>query len=254
MPDVGCTSPRRARRIEADTERVGSRLSAENTRLRSTVTRLGITVTRLEAEQEQDAQWVAYELHDRLAQSVVSALQQVRILQGLTEPASPAQTVVDGCSLTLRKVLDELRSMMHSLQPPMLERTGLSRLIGATMREAARDSGWQVETDLDVAARLAHHLEVAIYRIISEALLNARWHANATKVSVSLTCDATAARGSVIDDGIGFDVAAVQASGATYGLSSMRRRAEILGGHCHIESEPGKGTGVHLWIPLQATA
>lgn len=242
----------RARYVRANTERPGPRLYAENRQLRSTVGRLSDMVRRLEAEREVDHEWFGYEIHDRLAQTVVSALQQTRILQRLTEPASDARTAAARCTLAIEKALAEMRAMMRGLQPPMLDEVGLIRLVDVTLHEAARESGWQVETNLEGRSPLPRQLEVAAYRIISEAISNAQRHANATRLSVRLAYDAAAVEGSVVDDGIGFDVAAIPMSRSATGLASMRRRAEALDGHCRIKSRPGNGTTVDLWIPVRA--
>jgi len=107
-------------------------------------------------------------------------------------------------------------------------------------------------TGLD-GQRLSGPVEVAVYRIVQEALTNSARHADARTVSVLLERRDNALHLIVEDDGRGFDAEKTLSDGDVerrLGLLGMRERAELLGGNLTIESAPGRGTSVFVQIPL----
>lgn len=100
--------------------------------------------------------------------------------------------------------------------------------------------------------RLPPHLELAIFRVLQEAINNCARHAHAKGVRISLQSDSDTFEATVQDDGIGFDLSSIAqpASDSTpLGLLGMRERASLLGGNLEILSNPGTGTRVKLTIP-----
>jgi signal transduction histidine kinase len=103
-----------------------------------------------------------------------------------------------------------------------------------------------VELDADLRALL--------YRIVQEAVVNARKHADATHVEVDVTSASEGVSVRVRDDGIGFtpDLGAIPEPGHL-GLTTMVERAELAGGWARVDSSPGGGTVVECWLPLDVT-
>jgi signal transduction histidine kinase len=102
---------------------------------------------------------------------------------------------------------------------------------------------------------LPQDAELALYRVAQEALTNVAKHAGATKVRVTLTYLDDALLLDVADNGVGFSAESRTTPDSPadgYGLIGMRRRAERVGGRLTIESVPGSGTTVNLWVPLRA--
>ncbi|TLN00094.1 histidine kinase, partial [bacterium] len=100
--------------------------------------------------------------------------------------------------------------------------------------------------------RLAPALEIALFRLVQEALNNVRKHARAHKVKVSLDVEPKVITAVVKDDGHGFDLKQALAanSGDSFGLISMKERVELLGGRMEIKTAPAKGTEVLFRIPV----
>jgi signal transduction histidine kinase len=98
--------------------------------------------------------------------------------------------------------------------------------------------------------RFAPEVETAVYRIVEEALKNVARHAGAGDVAVRLWAEPPTVIVEIEDRGDGFDVDAVLATGATYGLASMRARALSLGGQLSVQSKAGSGTRVIVSLPL----
>lgn len=147
--------------------------------------------------------------------------------------------------------VDDVRRIVADLRPPVLEDAGL---VVALERQAALLTGYssgRLEVSIEAdgcAADLPLAVEVAAFRIASEAMTNAARHAGATRCRVTLAAgDDLMLR--VEDDGTG---EAPRRNGA--GLATMRTRAEELGGHCRVSFTPGAGTTVSAVLPLQREA
>ena len=142
-----------------------------------------------------------------------------------------------------------LRALITELRPAALDELGLPAAITAL---ADRSGEMGLEVDVDVAAILAEDVvidpefQIAIYRIVQEALSNARKDGQATRAVVSVEVDESAVTVTVRDDGAGFDVSA-PAGG--FGLVGMRERAELLGGTVALVS--GNGAGTTVTVPRE---
>ena len=111
----------------------------------------------------------------------------------------------------------------------------------------------RVETSLriDPAVQLRPSHELQVVRIIQESLTNVRKHAKATHASVDITRDGDTLVAVIADDGLGFNAAArARGEFPQFGLSTMRERAESIGGTLTIESSPGGGTRVRFALPV----
>ncbi len=98
--------------------------------------------------------------------------------------------------------------------------------------------------------RLLPVVEMALFRIAQETLTNVARHARATEVVVTLEAIDGGARLTISDDGIGFDLDALQRQGKRvgWGLITIRERAEAVGGRLELQSAPGKGTRVMIEV------
>ena len=142
--------------------------------------------------------------------------------------------------------------MTNSLHPATLSKLGLVSTLHQEVHDLSRETGWQLDFATD-SFRLAKDVELALYRIIHEALTNVRKHANTDRVSVELRQYGAEVVVQVRDWGRGFAIEPSQSRGGqqSIGLFSMHRRAELLGGTCHIESSPGQGTTVTVKVPMK---
>jgi signal transduction histidine kinase len=197
---------------------------------------------------------LARELHDTLLSDVAGVAMQLDAVT--TTPArgdvEAIVAVVAGVRDQARRALDDARRAVVGLRtepdaPAPLE----ARLADAAQRIFARTD---VAARVDVTSALpplAPAVDEAVYRIVTEAMVNARTHAGCTTVVV--TCGAAGhdlALG-VRDDGRGFDPTAAAADGH-YGLVGMRERAATIGARLTIESAAGRGSEVRLVVPARA--
>jgi len=156
----------------------------------------------------------------------------------LPETAAGLDEVARG----LEDVLEEVRVFSQGLHPALLSRAGL----GPSLREVARRS--PVPVSLRIApglGRFAEPIETGVYYVISEALANAAKHAGANEVSIAVAADADAVWATIADDGVG---GATLADGS--GLIGLVDRVEALGGRLTLDSPRGRGTTIHIELPL----
>ena len=200
--------------------------------------------------QEDEREWLALEVHDRIAQTLAAVFQQLQTVESLARFSPEVRSVAVRASVLCREVIRETRNIMNDLRPPVLDELGLVPLMEEELRHLEMEAGTHVQGKLTYRARPPRDIEVVLYRIFHEALINIRRHANATRLSVSLDGDDDAVRLEVEDNGVGFHVAESLAQKRVGGLMSMQRRAELSGGLCSVESKPGVGTKVTVQIPI----
>ena len=203
---------------------------------------------------EEERYRLARSLQGGTAHLLANAALEIENCLGLldTRPESARQ----GLGLLareLRQGLGDLRELIAELQPPLLDELGLSPSIKKYTDEFARRTrikvhlrGWRALT-----VRLPSTVEIALFRIIQEALENVRQHSQATRVELVLVLARDHFQITINDNGTGFDSARGVQPRRRLGLAAMRDRAESIGGTIHVYSKPGHGVRVMLLAPLR---
>jgi signal transduction histidine kinase len=212
-------------------------------------------VAQVTAAQEEERQRIARELHDGVGPALASLNIRLRtVCKVMEHDQHPAcEEIQELAELTQTNIRD-IRRLIHDLRPVALDELGL---MPALREYVAR---YQEEHGLDVALalpesgeRLPATLEMALFRIIQEALANVAKHAQARRVDLAMTRDRGVVTLRVADDGQGFDPQA-PLPGTHLGLWSMRERIEGFGGRFVVDGVPGEGTTVSATIPLPKQA
>jgi signal transduction histidine kinase len=133
-----------------------------------------------------------------------------------------------------------------------------SLMLPHNMREAISErlesmrlrAGIETHLDCNLPIEVPEEVQSLVLKNVSEALTNVEKHAHATRVAVTVQVVNKGVRVEVTDDGAGFVVAESLHLPGHLGLLAMRERAQLAGGWCQIESEPGAGAKVEFWIPL----
>jgi signal transduction histidine kinase len=215
-------------------------------RVRDTMTRLG------EAE-EAERRRVVQVLHDRVGQnltaldlnlSLVRAQLDARGLRDLCSRLDRALSLVEQTNARIRQVMADLR-------PPVLDDYGLLATLRWYAEQFSSRMGIEVTVrgDQEAACGLLPHVENALFRIAQEALHNTAKHAQATEVVVDFSAREAAVQLTISDNGTGFAPAEVRNGRISWGLLTMRERAESVGARCLIQSDPGQGTHVVVEVP-----
>jgi len=190
------------------------------------------------------------DLHDELGPLLAGVKLRLETARNLlARSPERAGDVLDAAIEEQSEVIVAIRRIVHELRPPALDDLGLTRAI-EQLAERIDGGGCTVRVDADVAHALPAAVEVAAFRIASEGLANARRHADARRIDVTLRSSETSLLVEISDDGRGIDPHAP----AGLGLRSMRERAEELGGSFAVESASGQGTVVRASLPVAAAA
>ncbi|TMC75217.1 MAG: sensor histidine kinase [Chloroflexi bacterium] len=207
----------------------------------------------LEAERER----LYRDVHDGPAQVLANAIFEVEYLERIAEraPAEVRQTLkteLANLKGQFRGSLDSVRAMIYDLRPPELTELGLAEAIRNYASEWEARCGIKVSSQLDLKETgMTAMEELAVYRVMQEALQNVHKHAHASAVGMAWSRANDSWVLHVTDDGMGFDLVKAARHKKSVGLLSMRERAELIGGSLQIQSTPGKGTAVTLLLPTE---
>jgi signal transduction histidine kinase len=182
------------------------------------------------------------ELHDGVAQEVAYVASQAK---HLAEQSTDVR--LELIAAAAQRALDDSRFVVGALRRSSGQ--PLSASIALQAQEFARRWGLAVELSLQPEVDVTPDKEEAILRIVGEALSNAARHANARTVNIRLGNVDGSLRVAVSDDGHGFDSDDEELTERGFGLRSMRERAQLVGGHVNLNSQPGAGTRVEIGIP-----
>jgi signal transduction histidine kinase len=193
---------------------------------------------------------LARELHDAMTQNLFSLSLTAEAASGLvrTDPGR-AEAEIDRVRELARETQAELRSLVFELRPPRLETDGLVATIRKDLEVLGRAHGLKADVRVHRKPELDSAVEIELYRIVQEALNNAVRHARAESVAVDVDAPDGMVTITVRDDGVGFDPAARAIRERRLGLTSMRERAEALGGTLTVETAPRSGTTVRVEVP-----
>jgi len=211
--------------------------------------------------QEETRKKLARDLHDGPTQSVAAMAMRINLIRRMiakgTGDANDELVKVEELALRTTK---EIRHMLFTLRPLILESQGLNAALQA-MAEKMHETFNQnvlVNVDESVLENMEMGKQGVIFYIIEEATNNARKHASAVHIWVRLrTFETNIALLEIEDDGLGFDVEAVNKNydkRGSLGMVNLRERTELVNGLLNIDSAPGKGTRIQVYIPLSEEA
>lgn len=199
------------------------------------------------AGEEAERRRCARELHDGVKQRLVAAKLLLQGVAGRLGPNDAARPPVSGACRLIAEAMGEVRQVSRALGPPVLYDLGLEAALRSLGAEFQRRTGIAVRVAIRRwPAALAADVELALFRIVQEALNNVARHSGARRAAVSLTRGAKALRIAVRDNGQGFSP---DAGGAR--LGTIRERARLLGGGCEARNaRGGGGARVVVSVPL----
>jgi PAS domain S-box-containing protein len=203
---------------------------------------------------EHDRTLAAHEIHDGFIQPLIAAKMRLEShLRSIEQLCCGADR--NECQLTLHLLDDSLRearNLMGRQRPAVLDEFGLVAAIDQLVLENRKHTEMDIHYLHDVQFdRLAPPLETAIFRIVQEALSNARRHSKSKTVSIKLTQEYGSVQVVVVDHGIGFDSENVGTD--HFGLAGLRERARLFGGKSTVDSSASEGTRITAVLPIAAS-
>jgi signal transduction histidine kinase len=202
---------------------------------------------------DEERRQLAAEIHDVIGQDLAAANAELALVSSQIPPAAPttlSERVADASALVKRSV-EALRSVMVQLNPPGLEELGLAAALRWHAAAFESRTGITMTVAVDASlSRPAQPIADALLRVYLEALSNVAKHAGAREVGVTLERRNDEIVMSIVDSGRGFDplrpVRRDETSG--WGLMIMRERARSMGAKLRVESAPGAGARVELFV------
>jgi signal transduction histidine kinase len=206
---------------------------------------------------EDERMRIARDMHDGPAQLLANLVLKAEIVERVFDlDRDTAMSELADFKATVRVALEETRKLIFDLRPMTLDDLGLVPTLRKFIGDFEHSSG--VRTRLNIVGaerRLPGDLEAALFRIVQEAMTNARKHSGCDTIDVTVMIGPQRVVASVRDNGRGFDVPAAQARAERtkhLGLVSMRERAGLENGVLDITSMPGHGTQVRVSIDYQS--
>lgn len=216
---------------------------AHNVRLTSELQRAR---EKLVTAREEERRRLRRDLHDGLGPKLAGQALILEAVRDSLVPESHNRALVDHLIDDSQTIVSEVRELVHGLRPPALDEHGLA---GALRLLAARCESNKLQISVstpDPVPSLPAAVEVAAYRIAQEALTNVVKHAQARSCQVNLIIN-QALELQITDDGVGFPEN--RATGV--GLTSMRERAEEIGGQCFVRADKNGGARVIAQLPIK---
>ena len=207
---------------------------------------------RMFAVQEEERHKIAGDIHDDSVQVMAAAALRLDMLR--TKVKDPEQlTMIDRLTTTVRTSIDRLRRLMFELRPPALDREGLAAAVQTYLGRVEEESELETELENLLTEEPPERVRLVLYRVVQEAMTNARKHSEAKLVSVRLEEKDDSVVATITDNGRGFEMGdSIESPPGHLGISSMRERTTQAGGRLSLRTAPGEGTTVEVRLPLHA--
>ncbi len=205
--------------------------------------------------QEAERARIARDMHDSVVQLITAARFELQAAKavGRGDVTAAAADKLNTAQQALDEMEKEIRRAIYDLHPPVLDAVGLAPALQRHMKNFQQLAGIACELRAKGAPyRLPSATEIAVFRMVEQALQNIAAHAQANSAMITMDYGVDTLCVSVEDNGQGFDYAGwVQGHGGTHlGLLGMRERIQTMGGRLQVWSEPGKGTRVTFQLPI----
>jgi signal transduction histidine kinase len=222
--------------------------SIDRKRLIDELTRSRADLMRVEREAGRlnERQRLARDIHDTLAQHFTSII--MHLAAAKHSNFETVQTQVQQAEESARDGLDEIRRIVWDMQPEQIEKASLIEAVEELAARWSAENSVQVKMNVTGTPRsLTSSVETALLRISQEAMHNINKHAQAKNVNITFSYMEDLFVMDIADDGQGFEPSRIKNG---FGMTTMRDRAEELGGTLTIESEQGLGTAIAVFIPI----
>lgn len=206
--------------------------------------------------QEDERQRIARELHDSTGQSLNALVLGLNTTSlALQAGSEDVGRMVDRLRSAASDTVHELQSIIYDLRPSLLDDLGLVPAVRWFVEDRLRPSGVTPVLVVDgTPMRLPTEVETALFRMTQEAVTNIARHAAAEHAEVRMVFDRRYAVLTITDDGVGFSAEPVgrgAGDGRHLGLLGMQERATLLGGEVIVNSSPGMGTRIVIYVPTE---
>ncbi len=205
--------------------------------------------------QEEERKRLSREIHDGLGQMLTGVKLGLGRLK-MPEMSDKFNQAYNDVNKLINDTIETSRAVSFNLMPTVLNDFGISSALKIFINQVASNSNISIDLDLkNEDLRYAQTVEIAIYRIVQEAINNILKHANATKAKVSLEKKMGMIELSITDNGTGFDQAKLEREKQSLihnGLENMKTRVELLNGTFKLTTILGEGTDIFIKLPIES--
>ncbi|HWL91292.1 MAG TPA: GAF domain-containing sensor histidine kinase [Actinomycetota bacterium] len=199
---------------------------------------------------EEERSRIAHDIHDDPVQKMVALKMRLELFRR----QHPGMPDIDDALEVMRVTIRSMRTLLFDLSPPTLEEEGLGSALTYLLENSNSSFDWTID-DAALDEEPPVQTSLILYRIAQEAFANARKHAKAANVRVTLQPLDGGTSMHIVDDGVGFlPQEALVAAPGHLGLAAIRERAEMAGGSSRLWSLPGQGTTLEVWLPSEEAA
>lgn len=201
--------------------------------------------------EERERRTLAENLHDTVAQTLAIGVSKLKTLN--QEKPSPEFKELMEIQKTFEHAIEEVRSLTFQISPPILYTTGIDAALEWLAHDFSEKHGFQVDftNDFSNIIGVGNINKTIIYRAVRELFINTVKHANAQKVTLSITRSNEFIVINYGDNGVGYDRSLIDSRKSHFGLSNIAERINALNGTVDIDSKSGKGTTVCIMVPLR---
>jgi signal transduction histidine kinase len=204
---------------------------------------------RLVLGREEERRRLRRDLHDGLGAALAGHILRLEAVSGRAARGQEVADDLETLSADMADTVAGVRRLVEGLRPPALDQLGLGGAVHQAVRRLTAETSLTQEVTIGELPALSAGLEVAAFRIVTEAVTNVVRHARASSVQVAVEMADRTLRVTVRDDGVGVDPGN---TGSGHGLDSMRERAEELNGS--LRWDTSAGTAVIADLPLAPAA
>jgi signal transduction histidine kinase len=211
---------------------------------------------KVQKQLELERQRLGRELHTGVGQMLSAMRLQIEVIaQQLPDPPEGVSRALDRLAILVRDAVDQVRAVSRRLHPPEWQRLSLEEAVRQLWDLSGIPEQYEATLRIDPLPRQPDlPVKILVYRAAQEALSNLVRHSKATRVEAVLESQNGRLRLNITDNGVGFDVAALEGTpadiGSGLGLRSLREQAASLGGEAKMESGP-QGTRLTVSAPLE---
>lgn len=213
--------------------------------LKSSQAKLAALTAELGLTEERERRRIALALHDKVVQDL--ALGKLKLDQAIKKGLLPASSAIVDLQELLADSMTQLRHLCSDLSPRLLYDVGLKEAVESLGERLSQEFGFSFSVTGDDAIRLQEGLQVTLFQIVRELLINVVKHAEASTVTVQISLLGGLVGVEVADDGVGFEFTPCQEG---FGLANIRQRVSFLDGTFHTFTATGRGTRVVIEIPV----
>jgi PAS domain S-box-containing protein len=218
---------------------------------------LRLLSSRLLTSQEEEQRRIAMELHDQTGQDIIFLKLQLQALKNrLRKDQNNLKKECDKILTLTDRIIEDVRRMAHGLCPSQLQTLGLCAALKAMIRNFSEKTRIPIHFDVEALDQcFPPETQIILYRISQEALTNIYKHARAKTVRIDVNRQGDTMSIKIKDDGQGFDPCRYRTIEPTVergmGLSALELRSRMIGADLKISSQPGQGTEINLFVPIQ---